>query len=110
MVNSGEGSNSNQKKLSNHQMVIHSVRKVEQASVPLIKIRVNQTDIDLLLCAKSRRAKVLSDTSFLISKKSEISILGLECTNLLRQIASDLNPRTTKRDQASQGSMPSPSD
>ena len=41
---------------------------------------------------------MLSDTSYLISKKSEFSILGLECTNLLRRIATELNPKPTTLD------------
>jgi hypothetical protein len=68
--------------------LITDLQKVEEALVPLIKLKINNIDIDLLLCSKASSASDLTDPLDTTSKKSLNSIQGYECTRVLEQISS----------------------
>jgi len=69
---------------------ISDLQKIEEAQVPLIKLKIFNVEIDLLLCAKYASAKDLCDSEETVSKKSLNSIQGLECTLTLEKIANGL--------------------
>lgn len=71
---------------------ISDLQKIEEAQVPLIKLKIFNVEIDLLLCAKYNSAKDLCDSEDTASKKSLNSIQGLECTLTLEKIANGLLP------------------
>lgn len=72
------------------QPAVESILKVEEAQVPLIKMKIIGAEIDLLLCSKKSFASNLTDASDTSSKKSFNSIQGLECTLNLEKIALSL--------------------
>mgnify|MGYP000961767585 CR=1 FL=1 len=69
------------------QSCIQSILKIEEAQVPLIKLKINDIDIDMLLCAKKSFASELSDTADTNGKKSFNSIQGYQATKILQKVA-----------------------
>ena len=61
--------------------------------MPLIKLKINKVEIDLLLCSKKSCAKDLAGSSFTANKKSLNSILGHECSTILEKAALSLLPK-----------------
>ena len=50
------------------------LQKIEEATVPLIKFKIYEVEIDLLLCSKYASSKDLCDQEDTTSKKSLTSI------------------------------------
>jgi poly(A) polymerase Pap1 len=65
--------------------------KIEDATVPLIKIEIDGVSIDLLLCAKLPYAESLTNTEHTTCRASLYSILGYQACKTFKEVATNLS-------------------
>lgn len=66
--------------------------KIEDATVPLIKIEIDGVSVDLLLCAKLPYADSLTNTEHTTCRASLFSILGYQASKTFKEVATNLHP------------------
>ena len=49
---------------------VSDIQKIEETTAPLIKFKIYDVEIDLLLCSKNASSKDLTDSNDTVSKKS----------------------------------------
>ena len=68
------------------QSMVENLIKIPEAQVPLIKMKIYQTDFDLLLCSK-KEGEPLDSVDGAANKKSTMSLQGYECSQNIEKIA-----------------------
>ena len=80
-------------KVLKDQPLVKNLVKIPEAQVPLIKLKICETEIDLLLCSKKAGASLIS-VDGAANKKSANSLQGYECTLNIEKIATHYGIQT----------------